>query len=199
MSLRDQQESAREPEKSAIKWEVVSTISEQEYQHSVSRRRAWRPMSFGKYTGLTPPQVLFKDPDYFFWLLRKGALEGALAIQAKQLAKKVCRIRIPREPAEAFVVDYFFNSENQFSCFSIVPKDAYQSPHVVYRLNHIDFSIIRNHKEYAKGEYKRFLRDFRRVFFGNESASMTKDRCEGFFDGGNFVSNDMEDRCDANR
>ena len=199
MSLREQRNSARELGKSAFKWEVVPAISEQEYQHSVSRRRAWRPMPFGKYEGRTLPQVLFKDADYFFWLLREGALRGALAMQAKHLAKKACRIRIPREPAEAFVVDYFFNSENQFSCFSIVPKDAYQSPHVVYRLNHIDFSIIRNHKEYAKGEYKRFLRDFRRVFFGNESASMTKDRCEEFFDGDNFVSDDVEDRCDANR
>ena len=190
MSLRDQQKSARELGKSAVKWEVVPAISEQEYQHSVSPRRAWRPMPFGKYEGRTLPQVLFKDPDYFFWLLRKGALEGALAIQTKQLAKKACRIRIPREPAEAFVVDYFFNSENQFSCFSIVPKDAYQSPHAVYRLNHIDLSIIRNQKEYAKGEYKRFLRDFRRVFFENESASMTKDRCEEFFNGDNFLTDD---------
>ena len=153
-------------------------------------------MPFGKYEGRTLPQVLFKDPDYFFWLLREGTLKGALAIQAKQLAKKSCRIRIPREPVGAFVVDYFINSENQFSCFNIVPKDAYQSPHVVYRLNHIDFSIIRNHKEYAKGEYRRFLRDFRRVFFGNESASMTKDRCEEFFDGDNFVSDKGSDTWD---
>src|SRR6516165_8873832 len=190
MSSRDQQKSARELGKSAFKWEVVPAINEQEYQHSVSPRRAWRPMPFGKYEGRTLPQVLFKDPDYFFWLLRKGALKGVLAIQAKRLAKKACRIRIPREPAEAFVVDYFFNSENQFSGFSIVPKDAYQSPHVVYRLNRIDFSVIQKHKEYAKGEYRRFLRDFRRVFFGNESASMTKDRCEEFFNGDNFVSNE---------
>ena len=193
MSSRDQRDSAGELGKSAVKWEVVPAISEQEYQHSVSRRRVWRPMPFGKYEGRTLPQVLLKDPDYFFWLLREGALKGALAIQAKRLAKKACRIRIPREPAEAFVVDYFFNSENQFSCFSIIPKDAYQSPHVVYRLNHIDFSIIRNHKEYAKGEYKRFLRDFRRVFFGDKSARMTKERCEEFFDGDNFVSNDVEE------
>jgi uncharacterized protein (DUF3820 family) len=196
MSLREQQKSARELGKSAVKWEVVPAISEQEYQHSASRRRAWRPMPFGKYEGRTLPQVLFKDPDYFFWLLQKGDLKGALGMQAKQLAKKAYRIRIPREPAEAFAVDYCFNSEDQFSGFSIVPKDAYQSPHVVYRLNHIDFSIIRNHKEYAKGEYKRFLRDFRRVFFGNESASMTKDRCEEFFDGDNFVSGKGSDKWD---
>jgi hypothetical protein len=108
MSSRDQRDSARELGKSAVKWEVVPAIGEQEYQHSVSPRRAWRPMPFGKYEGRTLPQVLFKDPDYFFWFLREGALKRALAIQAKQLAKKACRIRIPRELAEAFVVDCFF-------------------------------------------------------------------------------------------
>jgi hypothetical protein len=118
-------------------------------------------------------------------------------MRGKQVAKKACGIRIPREPAEAFVVDYFFNSEGQFSRFSIVSKDAYQSAHVVYRLDHIDFSIIQNHKKYAKGEYKRFLRDFRRVFFEDESASMTKNRCEEFFDADNFVPSKVEDSCDG--
>jgi hypothetical protein len=198
MSSRDQRNSVRELGKSASKWEVVPAISEQEYQHSVSRRRRrWIPMPFGKYEGRTLPQVLFKDPDYFFWLLREGILKGALAMQGKQVAKKACGIRIPREPAEAFVVDYFFNCEDQFSGFSIVPKNAYRSPYVVYRLNHIDFSIIQKHKEYAKGEYRSFLRDFRRVFFGDESANMTKNRCEEFFYGDNFVSSKVEDSCDG--
>jgi hypothetical protein len=72
-------------------------------------------MPFGKYEGRTLPQVLLRDPDYFFWLVREGVLKGALAMQAKQLAKKACRLKIPREPPDAFVVDYFFNSEDQFS------------------------------------------------------------------------------------
>jgi uncharacterized protein (DUF3820 family) len=190
MSSGDERDSASELEKSAFEWKVVPSISEQEYQHSVPCRRIWRPMPFGKYKDRTLPQVLFEEPDYLFWLLRKEFLKGALAMQAKELAKKAYRIRIPREPTEAFVVDYFFNSEGQFSCFSIVPKDAYQSPRVVYRLKHIDFSIIQKHKEYAKGQYKKFLKAFRRVFFGDKSARMTKNRCEAFFSGDNFLSKD---------
>lgn len=65
-------------------------------------------MPFGKYEGLTLPQVLFTDPDHFYWL--RKVLKGSLAMQAEQLARKACRIRIPREPAEAFVVDYFFET-----------------------------------------------------------------------------------------
>jgi hypothetical protein len=36
----------------------------------------------------------------------------------------------------------------------------------------------------------RFLRCFRKSVFGNESARMTKDRCEEFFDGDNFLTDD---------
>jgi hypothetical protein len=71
-------------------------------------------MPFGKYRELTLPQVMFVDPDYFFWL-REEALKGALAMEAEHLAKKACRIRIPREPAEAFMVEYRFEPEGQTS------------------------------------------------------------------------------------
>jgi hypothetical protein len=191
MSLREQRNFTREPGLTGSNAQIVPAISERNYQRSAfCRRKRWIPVPFGKYTGLTLPQVLFSNPDYFFWL--RGVLKGALEIEAEQMAQKACRIRIPRELAEAFVVDYFFNSEDQFSHFSIVPKDAYQSPHVVCRLNHIDFSIIRNHKEHAKREYVRFLRCFRNEFFGNKSARITKERCEEFFNGDNFVSNKAE-------
>lgn len=171
MSPRDQRNSARESGKSASEWQVVPAISEQKYQRSVSRWRGrWIPMPFGKYKGLTLPQVLFTDPDHFLWL--RGVLKGALAIQAEQLARKACRIKIPRKPAEAFVVEYIFEPEGQFVCFRIVARDSdpYPSSHKIYRTNHLDFSCIRNRKQYAKGEYVRFLRCFRKAFFGNKSA-----------------------------
>jgi hypothetical protein len=148
-------------------------------------------MPFGKYEGRTLPEILFVDPDYFFWL-REEVLKGALAMEAEHLAKKACRIRIPREPAEAFIVEYIFEPDGKFVCFSIVARDRerYPSLHRVYRTNHLDFSYIRNRKKYAKGAYVRFLGCFRREFFGNESARMTKDRCEEFFNGDNFLTDD---------
>src|SRR5215469_1570395 len=100
MSLREQQNSTREPELTGTNAQNVPAISEWKYGRSAFRRRKrWIPLPFGKYTGLTLPQVLFTDPDYFFWV--KGVLKGALEIEAEQVARKACRIRIPREPAEA--------------------------------------------------------------------------------------------------
>jgi hypothetical protein len=149
-------------------------------------------MPFGRYTGLTLPQVLFTDPDYFFWV--EEVLKGALEIEAEQVARKACRIRIPREPAEAFVVDYFFEPGGQFICFSIVPRDKerHLSSHEIHRANYLDFSCIRDRKQYAKCEYVRFLRCFRNEYFGNKSARMTKERCEEFFNADNFVPSKAE-------
>jgi hypothetical protein len=192
VSLREQRNSTRELGLTECDSKIVPTISERTYKRSLSRRKVWRPMPFGKYEGRTLPEILFADPDYFFWL--RGVLKGALAIESEQLARKACRIRIPREPAEAFVVDYFFEPGGRFICFSIVPKGRERDPssHEIHRANYLDFSCIRNRTQYAKREYVRFLRCFRNEFFGNKSARMTKGRCERFFDGDNFVSSKTE-------
>jgi hypothetical protein len=145
-------------------------------------------MPFGRYQGLTLPEVLFADPDYFFWL--KGNLKGALAAEAEELATKACRVRIPKEPAEAFMVEYIFEPEGKFVCFLLVRRDRerYPESHIIHRATHLDFSYLRNRKCYDKGGYLRFLRCFRKSFFGNESARMTKERCEEFFSGDNFLT-----------
>jgi hypothetical protein len=86
MPVRDQQKSAREPEQSVSDWQIVPAISEGKDQRSLSRRRVWRRMPFGRYRGLTLPQVLFVDPDYTFWV--RGVLKGSLATEAEELVQK---------------------------------------------------------------------------------------------------------------
>jgi uncharacterized protein (DUF3820 family) len=48
-------------------------------------------MPFGKYQGLTLAQVLFVDPDYFFWL-RGGVLKGRLAIEVLYRIRSELRV-----------------------------------------------------------------------------------------------------------
>jgi hypothetical protein len=191
MSLREQQNSTGEPGLTGSDAQIVPAISEWKCGCSVSpRRRRWIPMPFGKYRGLTLPRVLFVDPDYFFWL--DGVLKGVLATEAEEIARKACRVRIPREPAEAFMVEYIFERDGKFVGFRIVRRDRerYPESHIIHRATHLDFSYLRNRKCYDKGGYVRFLRCFRKSVFGNESARMTKDRCEEFFDGDNFLTDD---------
>jgi len=36
----------------------------------------WSTLKSGKYEGKTLPQVLFKDPDYFFWAIEEGVFDN---------------------------------------------------------------------------------------------------------------------------
>ena len=58
----------------------------------------WTTLDFGNHEGLTLPQLLFKDPDYFFWMMEnpdgfKRSLK--LRAQALDLRRKATSIRIP--------------------------------------------------------------------------------------------------------
>jgi hypothetical protein len=192
MSIRDHLRQTGSPISHALTTEKGErkSVPAHELRPFVSRQKLWIPMPFGKHEGLTLPQILFTDPDYFFWL--KGVLKGALASEINELAQKARRIRIPREPAEAFMIEYRFEREGQFVRFSIVQRDKerYPESHIIHRATHLDFSYLRNRKQYDKRGYVRFLRGLRKEFFGNKSARVTKDRCEGFFDDDNFLTDD---------
>ena len=129
----------------------------------------------------------------------KKLSKGALAMEAEHLARKACRIRIPREPAEAFMVEYRFEPEGQFAYFGVVRRDRerYPESHIIHRAAHLDFSYLRDRKQYDKRVCVRFLRCFRNLFFGNESAHMTTSRCRGFFNGDNFLTDDEYQKCIA--
>jgi len=57
----------------------------------------WSPLNFGKYEGKTLPQVLFNDPDWFFWAVDEGAFSSRPHLQreANDLVYKASHIRIP--------------------------------------------------------------------------------------------------------
>jgi uncharacterized protein (DUF3820 family) len=45
----------------------------------------WTAVPFGKYKGKTLPEIVFRDIDWFFWMLPK--LYGKLAEEAQELAR----------------------------------------------------------------------------------------------------------------
>jgi broad specificity phosphatase PhoE len=46
----------------------------------------WSEVPFGKYKGKTFPEIIVRDPDWFFWVLPK--LYGKLAEEAQELARR---------------------------------------------------------------------------------------------------------------
>ena len=67
----------------------------------------WTPLKFGKHRGLTLPQVLFTDPDYFFWAYNEGVFRGKqVELEANDIYRKSISIKIPQNGATRMVVEY---------------------------------------------------------------------------------------------
>ena len=148
---------------------------------------SWTELDFGKHRGLTLPQVLFKDPDWFFWAVSNDAFRARarLKSEALDLNEKARQIKVPQFGRDALVVEYWIHSPTRkFSHFDLVPESR---PHHVgssstHRSNVIDMSYPRCIAPYDKLGCKSMLSSLKHYLFGSKSARMTKQRCEDFFD-----------------
>jgi hypothetical protein len=84
----------------------------------------WLQLEKGKYPGKTLPQIVLSDPDYFFWALNiKDFFSGPLAEQAKEIAAKATRMKIPKPDPENWRIRYQFHYNGTFISFSIIPAE----------------------------------------------------------------------------
>jgi hypothetical protein len=153
---------------------------------------AWTTLTFGKYAGKTLPQVLFSDPDWFFWAFESGAFKtGKQKAEAEQLHYKATHIKVPQSGKEKMVVDHFIHRPTmKYSHFEVVPEDrerhAGASP--TLRDDVIDMRVPRQIAKYDKTGNKTLITSLKYHYFASRSARMTKERCEAFFDNpDNFV------------
>jgi len=152
---------------------------------------AWSVVRFGKHTGKTLPQIVFADPDWFFWAHEGDVLKkrqsAALAAEAEAIRKKAHAIRIPgKGPGQPLRhAEYIFDRlSGKFSQLRIVP--ASRSRHVAasktVRLPVIDLGIVRANRPYDKLGNALLMADVKQILFCNRHWRMTRQRCEQFFD-----------------
>lgn len=147
----------------------------------------WSVAEFGKYRGKgkTLPQILFDDPDWFFFNVEQGRFRGALAVEAEQLAKKARNIRIPGNEMDNLRAEYVIHpGVGKFADLNIVPKD--RPPHegaspVIYK-DRIDMAVVREIAQYDKKGGKMFIACLKSVLFGSSGARLTRARCDEFFE-----------------
>lgn len=142
----------------------------------------WSIVDFGKFkgNGLTIPQIVLKDPDWFFWAVSNDAFKERQAIEAKDVASKAGHIKINEPNPSDWKVEYLF-LDGKFAQFSIVPRN--HPSHVgsskpIYGA-HLDFKVPRQARNYDKLGYRHFLSTFKYHWFDNKN--FTKKRCEAFF------------------
>jgi hypothetical protein len=155
----------------------------------------WTPLDFGRHRDKTLPQVLFSDPDWFFWAHDTGVFSKRPAYrqQADVIHAKATSIRIPQTGPERRLVEYMFYYSNHTSVgFELVeesrPRHEGSTP--TQRSTFIDMRTPRQQRDYDKLGYRHFLASLKHALFGDESARMTRKRCEEFFgDDSNFHRN----------
>ena len=130
----------------------------------------------------TLPEVMFKDPDWFFFLYFNKKFYRDLLDEVEDVYLKACHIRIPGNEGGDLVAEYVF-SRGEFIELRIVPRErpVEATGTQTIRKNAIDMSVLYSQRGYDKRGYRVFMRDMKEILFGNASARMSKERCEKFF------------------
>lgn len=154
---------------------------------------SWSKLSFGKHDGKTLPQILFLDPDWFFWAMEEGVFDTrpALAKEAQLIDKRARSVKIPSNTNGDLTVQYFIHPPTgKFDSFEVVSKSQplHDGSSPAFRLDHIDMSVPRKIAKYDKTGCKTLLKGIKVHVFCNGKFKFTKDACEKFFsDPANFI------------
>ena len=153
----------------------------------------WSTMGFGKYSGKSLPQIIFKDADWFFNGYEKGYFKGVLAQEAHELYHRARSIRIPRRNGQKMLIEYHIHRDGnsgkgKFGMMRLIPNGS-----ALERMNvasSIDFYVPRSLATYDKTGYKNFVSMLKVILFGDHSHRMNRRACEAFFnDEANFDLN----------
>lgn len=144
----------------------------------------WLEVSFGKYRGKTLPQIVFTDPDWFFWACEQNAFKSAvLKKQAADILEKASRIRIPGG-GDSLVEYVIHPGVGKLAAVEVVLADrpAHEGASPTRRLDRFDLSFARKVAPYDKEGGRVLIDAVKRYVFGNPSTRMTRQKCEAFFD-----------------
>jgi hypothetical protein len=142
----------------------------------------WTTLKSGRHAGLSLPQMILADADWFFWVLNEGFLWGRLAKEAEDLARKARAIKIPKHVPKNWEVEYRYEDDGRFTEFAFVRPGvpSYCGFRLFYRLSYLDLSFIRRKRTYDKQGCRNLPHCFRHHYFG-DGVRLTKRRCEKFF------------------
>jgi hypothetical protein len=152
---------------------------------------AWSIVSFGKHKGKTLPQIVFSDPDWFFWATEDGIFKGPLRSEANLVNARAKSIRIPNNANGTLAAEYLVHQPTgKFAGMDIVPtsQPLHQGSSPAFRKQVIDLSTARSIAPYDKLGCKNLISAAKQALFGNRSARLSQQKCELFFDTpSNFV------------
>jgi hypothetical protein len=153
--------------------------------HFPTTGRFWLPIGFGKYKDLSLPQLVFKDPDYFFWALEETKLQRDPA--AIEICHKARRIIPAWQGRTDWQVEYSYLGPYGSFGFELVEPErpVHEGGSFTIRKPYIDLSSAREFRGYDKTGGKLLLNCLKATVFDNPSYRFTKKVAEGFFSNNN--------------
>ena len=145
----------------------------------------WTELDFGKYKGKTLPQIVLKDPDWFFWAWEENVFQEVYLTEARDIYRKSTHIRVPQQGREKMVVEYIISPASlKFDGAKLVSETSPRHAGASKTLRTDDFSLIiaRTNVAYDKSGGTLLIQAFKRYILGDTSTRLTKKRCEAFFD-----------------
>jgi len=156
----------------------------------------WTIVDFGKHKGLSLPQILFTDPDWFFWALEEDAFSQSpsyaalLSEQAQELYRKARSIVIPKKEGVTMMAENIYDPmTGRYDRLEIVPetRKAHEGASPTLRREVIDMLLPRD-SNYNKAGFRGLLEPLSRYVLGKDLTTLTKEDCEAFFENNaNFV------------
>jgi hypothetical protein len=167
--------------------ERLRVIVPHEVKKAPPVRSHWALLEFGKHVGKTLPQILFTDPDWFFWAFEEDAFacqDWITVDEVERIQRRAKSIRIPSRYGPGLAVEYII-SEGRFEGLRLTPADAVVGGGInrtSYLKSVFDMSVPRKWRGYDKSGMRTMLRDLKEILFGDPSRRMNRRRCEEFFD-----------------
>jgi hypothetical protein len=145
----------------------------------------WTTVDFGMYKSaiLSIPEVILRDPDWFFWACENNAFPGHCARQVADLAQKEVNIKIPEQYRRHGAVEYFYESGGIFDDFDVVhSSDQPSTGRKSTRSDRLDLSLPHACSQFAKEGSRGMMCTFRNLWFGDPGHVITKEEAEAFFE-----------------
>lgn len=143
----------------------------------------WKTVNFGMWAGrgYTLPQVLIRDPDWFFWAIEDKVFPINLIAPAQKLSRRAKNIVIPERGAVKRCVAYVIGTDGKLHDAYLIRRS--QGPHVgssrQQRMDVLDLSFARRLMPYDKAGSAILIKRLRQDWFGGKV--LTKPRVEAFF------------------
>jgi hypothetical protein len=147
----------------------------------------WSVLNFGKYKNKSLPEVVSRDPDYFFRANDAFVFQLRGYPEAGRLAQKARNIKIPKPDGEDWFIVYDYEppgTRKKFCGFRLVQASLSTAEEI--GLRYLDLSVVYRRGRSDKFANKCLVRDFKLHYFGKPFANLSREECEEFFD------------CDAN-